>query len=123
MTRYQMSLDYTLNPGWMAPFIEGLHEGRAVARACTDCARVSFPPLKTCLCGGREGLWRVLSGRAEFVTRTTGSDGDFALAQFEGASGLATLRLADMPVAASHGQLRPATGPVPQLILGPERTT
>ena len=122
MIAYHLSLDYTLQPGWLAPFVDGLRTGRAVARACTDCARVSFPPLKTCACGCNSGTWQTLSGHAEIHTRTTGSDGDFALVRFDGASGLATVRLADMPPGATGGTLAPATSDLPQLILGRERT-
>lgn len=122
MIAYNLSLEYTLQPGWMAPFIDGLREARAVARVCANCARISFVPLRTCLCGGTSGTWKTLSGHAEIHTRTTGSDGDFALVRFKGASGLATVRLADMPPEATLGILVPATGDLPQLILGPERT-
>lgn len=122
MTAFHLSLDYTLQPGWMAPFIEGLREGRVVARACTACARVSFPPLKSCPCGCRDGTWHTLSGHAGIKARTIGSDGDFALVRFDGASGLATLRLANLPPEATRGTLAPAMDALPQLILGPEKT-
>lgn len=123
MIPFTLSLEYTLHSGWMAPFVEGLQAGKAVARACSECAHVSFPPLKTCACGSTRAAWQTLSGRADITARTTGADGDFALARFEGASGLATVRLADMPPDATRGTLTPATGALPQLILSPVRTT
>ena len=90
MITYHLSLDYDLKAGWLAPFVAGLTRGEAMARACTDCGRVSFPPLRTCLCGSRRAEWVRLSARARVVTQTLGPDGAFALVQFEGADGLAT---------------------------------
>ena len=43
MITYHLSLDYDLKAGWLAPFVAGLTRGEAMARACTDCGRVSFP--------------------------------------------------------------------------------
>lgn len=116
MISHQLSLDYTLAPGWMSPFIDGLLDGRAVASKCSACARVSFPPQRTCVCGARESVWIKLSGKAEIVFRTTGADGDFALVQFEGADTKTVARL-DGFGAARSGQIAAPEGDLPQIIL------
>ncbi len=119
MIPYRLSLDYTLHPGWLEPFVEGLRAGQAVARRCADCGRVSFPPVRICDCGSVDGEWVALSGRAIIRARTTGADGDFALVQFVGADTSAVVRLLDMPEGATEGQLAASDHDLPQLCLGP----
>ena len=121
MTSYRLALDYSLPAGWLAPYLDGLREGRAMGWACASGGTVSFPPLRAGSGGPADGAWVRLSGRATILARTSGSDGDFALAAFEGAKGAATVRLVDLPEAASEGTLLPGTGPMPQLCLGPLR--
>lgn len=117
MTRYTLTLDYDLKAGWLAPFVEGLAQGQAVARACGGCKRVSFPPLRSCgVCGSQDGEWVNLSGRAQIQVRTQGADGDFALVKFEGACGFSAVALKDVSSGAgtaahitTDGQIMPAT--------------
>lgn len=129
MTNFSLTLDYDLKAGWLAPFVEGLTKGQAVARRCASCGRVSFPPLRTCSCGSQEGDWVTLSGRAVLKARTRGADGDFGLVAFEGAEGLASVVLdglegpegLDGPVdPRSDLVLRLSTQGTPRLILSPE---
>ncbi len=117
MISYQLQLDYALHPGWMAPFVEGLRDGQAVARSCGVCSRVSFPPVRICDCGEADGTWTTLTGTAEVTLRTTGSDGQFALVRFEGADTSSVVRLQDN--VEGHGALRASEGDVPKMILGP----
>ena len=117
MIEHQLTLSYRLAPGWMAPFVEGLRQGHAMGRRCQACARVSFPPLRTCPCGGTEADWIRLSGAAKILFRTDGTDGAFGLVRFEGADTNAVCQLEIGPD--ETGQLRPSDGP-PQLRLGPK---
>ena len=121
MIAHHLTLDYTLAPGWMAPFVEGLQAGKAMARRCEACQAVSFPPLRVCPCGGREASWVALSGRADILFRATGRDGDFALVRFEGASTNTTLALVDMGPKARRGVLLRSYGPLPALRLTSDR--
>lgn len=106
MITYHLSLEYDLKAGWLAPFVDALTRGEAMARACADCERVSFPPLRTCLCGSRRADWVKLSARAQVVTQTRGPDGAFALVQFEGADGLTTCAIDE--AADSSGPSKPS---------------
>lgn len=119
MIAHDLTLHYALAPGWMAPFVDGLLQGRAMARHCGACGAASFPPRRTCACGHGEGNWVALPGTASILFRTQGRDGDFALARFDGADGSAVTRLQDMPPDRGRGRIRAAPGPLPQLILGP----
>ncbi|MEM8881524.1 MAG: hypothetical protein AAGC82_13105 [Pseudomonadota bacterium] len=119
MIPYRMELDYALRPGWLGPFLVGLCDGEAVARKCRDCAAVSYPPLRMCRCGGRNGDWVRLSGRAEVICRTGGADGAFALARFDGADGMAVVQLQDFPEEARVGQLAIADPDLPCISLVP----
>jgi len=93
---HQLTLDYSLAPGWLAPFIEGLRIGKARGRKCETCAKVSFPPLRVCPCGGRTNEWVTLSGTARIDLRTHGTDGAFGFVQFDGADTRATVALVDV---------------------------
>ena len=117
MISHQMSLDYTLSPGWQAPFVQGLFAGQAKARKCGACAAISFPPVRICDCGGTDAAWHSLTGTAKILFRTTGTDGDFALVQFDGADTQSVVRLQDVPNECQHGQLMPAPENTPQMIL------
>lgn len=119
MIPYRMMLDYALPTGWMTPFFDALATGEALARQCTQCAEVSFPPLRACPCGGTEGEWIALSGRAEVLHRTDGADGAFALARFDGATRMATVRLSGFDADARHGQLAAPDQGAPHLCLVP----
>lgn len=119
MIPYQMRLDYTLRFGWLAPFFDALDKGDALGRRCTACEAVSYPPLRVCPCGERDGEWVRLSGRAEVLWRTTGADGAFALARFLGAARMATVRLNGFTEGTRFGQLTTADQELPHLCLVP----
>ena len=119
MIDHQMTLDYTLAPGTLAPFVEGLQMGVAMSRRCGGCDRVSFPPLRVCSCGAATGDWLQLSGVAKVIWRTDGADGSFALAQFEGADTQSVVALHNIDKGAETGCLHGPMGDLPQMILGP----
>lgn len=119
MIAHAVTLHHALHPGWLAPHVEAIMSGQALGRRCAACARVSFPPLRVCPCGSAEGAWQPLSGAARIVWRTTGADGDFALASFEGAAALATVRLVRMPEGATRGRIEAPPGSLPQICLAP----
>jgi len=112
-----MTLDYTLNPGWMAPFVDGLKAGQAMARCCEGCHATSFPPLRSCECGAVDGSWVTLSGSADILYRTTGADGEFGLVHFDGATTKTTVRLVDMAADDTRGWLLASEGNLPALQL------
>ncbi|MEM7193201.1 MAG: hypothetical protein AAF405_10155 [Pseudomonadota bacterium] len=119
MISHRLTLDYTLAPGWMAPFVEGLLEGIAMARRCVACGRKSFVPVRICQCGEFGAEWVQLDGTAEILFRTEGADGAFGLVAFAGAETNAVARLMGIPEGESRGQLVAAEGPLPALTLGP----
>ncbi|MDA8586683.1 zinc ribbon domain-containing protein [Rhodobacteraceae bacterium] len=120
MIDHRLVLDYHLPPGWMAPFVEGLAQGQTIARRCEDCARTSFPPLRSCPCGASAGAWVELDGTAQIIHRTDGQDGSFALVLFDGAATHSVVRLDNLAPDQNIGRLAKSTGPLPQIILGPE---
>jgi hypothetical protein len=122
MIPHRLTLDYTLQPGWLAPFVEGLQSGQAVARRCDACGRVSFPPQRTCDCGRQSGDWTTLLGTAEIRFRTSGADGDFALAAFTGAQSLTVARVEGLSPDETLGRLRASQTGAPMIILGPMTT-
>lgn len=97
MVTLPLTLDYTLPSGWLKPWVDAVFEGRALARRCAACHRVSFAPLRQCDCGERDGVWIELPGTAQIHFRTEGVDGSFALARFDGADTLATAILKNVP--------------------------
>jgi uncharacterized OB-fold protein len=113
-----LTFDYTLSPGWLAPYLDGLREGRAVAARCDGCGRVSLPPERSCGCGASQSQFVTLAGSATIFSRTSGTDGDFALVRFDGADGLSVARL-DGWTDETTGRLIASTSERPALILGP----
>lgn len=103
----------------MKPFVDGLIAGRAVALKCTSCAHVSYPPQRTCTCSDVSGDWITLSGDADIIFRTTGSDGDFGLVQFDGADTQAVVRLEMFSADSQRGQIAKSEGGLPKMILEP----
>ena len=104
--KHQLSLEYNLSEGWLAAWVEGLRTGEALASHCSACDTRYFPPLRVCAdCRARSDGWVTLSGRAKVIGRTNGRDGDFVLAQFEGAKGAAVMRASRLPKDAIFGQL------------------
>lgn len=116
MIPHHLALDYTLHPGWMAPFVDGLQKGLAMARRCDACATTTFPPQRICDCGGTQASWITLNGHAAITFRTAGADGPFALARFDGADTSAVVRLHDLPLNETRGTLH-TSGTA--LVLGP----
>lgn len=116
MVPYTLSLDYTLHPGWMAPFVEGLQAGLAVARRCAACGQTAFPPQRLCACGEGDGVWMTLAGDANITFRTEGADGAFALVVFDGADTAAVVRLSGLAADQTRGTLQAS---VTGLTLGP----
>lgn len=119
MISHALALDYALQPGWMAPFIQGLQTGAAIARQCGECGSKSFPPQRTCVCGGTKATWVALPGTATIQCRTTGSDGDFALVQFDGAETSAVVRLQGVAPGQTRGRFQVSQGALPKMIIGP----
>ncbi|WDR02887.1 zinc ribbon domain-containing protein [Devosia algicola] len=121
MISYELTLPYSLAPGWLAPYVEGLQKGRAMGRSCTKCGTVSFPPQRRCQCGNPDAKWVRLSGKASIELRTDGSDGAFGLVQFEGAANRAVTRLEGFSPDQSTGQLIVPPTDVPALVLAPSK--
>lgn len=112
-----LTLEYTLGEGFLAPYLEGLRAGKALAGRCAGCGRVALPPAPTCLCGARRVEMQALSGLATILWRSTGSDGDAALVRFEGADTSALARLEGFR-AQARGRI--AADPEAGLVLVPE---
>jgi uncharacterized protein len=117
--RFDLTLPYDLAEGWYAPWLAGLRKGKAVAAQCNACGSVSFPPLRTCSCGGRDNDWITLDGTAGIVWRCNGTDGAFALVRFDGADTRAVVRLQGIGADVTKGRLVPAVGERPAVLLGP----
>ena len=119
--KLSLNLDYTLGEGWLAPWVEALREGRALASSCSECGSAYFPPVRHCPnSGALSDGWQPLSGRATILFRTAGADGDFALAAFDGAQGAAIVRAERLPQDATRGSLQAIPDGQPTLILGSE---
>lgn len=102
----QVTLDYTITLGQLAPYAKALQEGRALASACNNCEFTAFPPRVVCTqCESNDFTWKKLSGGAQILERTAGTDREFALVQFSGADTRTVVRLHDIPVHASIGRL------------------
>lgn len=116
-----LSLDYTIGEGWMLPWVEGLRQGKAVASACSQCNQAQFPPTRLCPnCHIRSDGWKELGGGAAVLFRTTGADGDFALARFDGSEGAVVVRAESLPENATRGHLNAVDEGSPSLSLVPE---
>jgi uncharacterized OB-fold protein len=92
--RFALSLDVTAGEGFLAPYLDGLRRGEAIAGHCAACGRTALPPEPRCRCGASPSEMRRLSGKAAILWRTTGTDGDAALVRFDGADTLSVARLA-----------------------------
>ena len=116
-----VTLDYALGEGWLKPWLDGLREGKAVASTCPSCGEAQFPPLRTCPdCRIPSDGWRTLPGGATILFRTTGTDGDFAMARFDGARGAAIARAGALPEGATRAVLAACPDDPPLMSLGPE---
>ncbi len=120
----RVALDYTLGEGWLAPWLDGLRAGKAVASTCSACGEVRFPPLRVCpACRVPSDGWRSLSGGATVLFRTQGTDGDIVLARFDGATGAAIARAEALPEGATRAVLAPCPDEPPILALTAEPET
>lgn len=95
--KHQLTLEYDLGEGTLAPFLDALSRGVAKATQCAHCNRVTFPPERTCACGHNESKpadpdWITLSGEGDVVQCTTGVGGCFALVRFDGADNCGVCR-------------------------------
>lgn len=115
----RLTLDYTLGEGFLAPYLDGLRAGRAIAGRCATCGRTSLPPEPTCPCGARTSQPIPLTGEATVHWRTTGTDGDVALVRFDGADTLSLARLENF-TDETRGHIIPA--PHAALVLSPKAT-
>lgn len=119
----RLELDYALGYGWLSPWLDGLREGKAVASTCSACGDAHFPPLRACPnCHAPSDGWRTLNGGATILFRTDGTDGDFALARFDGASAAAVVRAQALSSGTTRARLAPCPEdpPVPVIIAEPE---
>ena len=114
---YQLTLDYQLQAGWLEPYVQGLQQGNAIARCCSACKKTSFPPIRVCACHHTTGDWINLSGEAHIVHRCEGSEGHFALVQFDGADTQTVVRLDAMENNAVTGYLQQAPANTAELVL------
>lgn len=120
----RVELDYTLNEGWLAPWLEGLRQGQAVGSHCLTCRRVQFPPLRVCPdCATPSDAWQTLTGAATLLFRTDGMDGSFALVHFDGASRAVVARADVLPPGAARCHLAACPDDPPILALKPEPLT
>jgi uncharacterized OB-fold protein len=119
MNSREVHLSYSLAAGWLAPYVEALYQGRALARACRSCRHASFPPLYSCGCPSPAPYWQDLSGRADILFRTDGLDGHFALARFASSTTMAVVRLVGLSDDDHEGKLIAPIDGSPALLLGP----
>jgi uncharacterized protein len=112
-----LTLDYTLGEGFLAPYLDGLRSGTAMASRCTACGCVALPPAPVCDCGARDPAMVALAGTATILWRTTGTDGDVALVRFDGADSNALARL-DGFTRETRGRIAPSAEAA--LVLTPE---
>ncbi len=117
MIPLDLTLNYTLQPGWLGPFVDALQQGRALAHECLGCGSVSFPPLKVCDCGSDRQRWTELSGRATVRFFSDGTDGRFGLVRFDGAATDTVARLDGISAAGRRGALVAAGANYPAIVL------
>jgi hypothetical protein len=119
MSSREVHLSYNLAAGWLAPYVDALYQGRALARACMSCKHTSFPPVYNCGCPNPAPCWLELSGRADILFRTDGLDGHYSLVRFASATTLTVVRLAGLSENDHVGKLIAPLEGSPALILGP----
>tara|TARA_R110002094_G_scaffold2426_3_gene9997 strand:+ start:1740 stop:2111 length:372 start_codon:yes stop_codon:yes gene_type:complete len=120
----RVMLDYSLGEGWLARWLDGLRDGKAVASTCATCDETQFPPLRVCpTCRQRSDGWRTLGGGATVQFRTNGSDGDIAMVRFDGASNACIARAEALPQGATRCALATSPDDRPFLALKAESET
>ena len=102
---HRLVLDYTVTPGRLAPWLDGLRSGTAVGLTCQSCDWVSFPPQRRCPCGAVADTWVTLPGTGTIVHRADGPEDTFALVRFDGVATLSTVRLQNPTARGTHGRL------------------
>jgi uncharacterized OB-fold protein len=106
--------------GWLEPYLAGLRLGQAIAGHCTDCGRVSLPPEAVCpVCRLPVTALVTLPGTATLIARTTGTEGDVALVQFDGATTASVAALRGF-TNQTLGRIVATPADRPHLILMPE---
>ena len=71
-TTIELTLRYRHALGDLAPHLEGLSAGRAVASTCAACGRTWFPPRPGCCSRPGSLRWRTLAGTGTVVAGTSG---------------------------------------------------
>ena len=71
-TPIELTLRYTHSLGGLAPYFEGLTDGRAVAAHCTACERTWFPPRLGCCSTAGAVRWTTLAGTGRIMAGTNG---------------------------------------------------
>lgn len=117
---HRLVLDYSLTAGRLEPWIAALRHGKATGLSCSDCGKVSFPPVRRCTCGSTQSKWVELVGTASIVERSDGDGSSFALAKFDGADTVATVRLQDPENNTDHRCLAAVPDGPPALVLVPD---
>ncbi|MEX3011504.1 zinc ribbon domain-containing protein [Hoeflea sp. TYP-13] len=120
--KHRLTLEYTLGAGALEPYLNGLREGKSIARQCRRCDRVTFPPERACGCQSSDNLagsygWKQLAGTAALVHRTDGSGGSFALVRFDGADNQAVCRIANPVMEGEHARLLAVHDGAPGLLI------
>ena len=109
----ELSLRYDHGLGDLAPYFDALGQGQAMARRCTACGHVWFPPHAVCPKDAQPCEWLELDGTGTVVSATqtrsrlpftkTEQDHIFALVSMDGADNAAFGRLAANAENASPG--------------------
>ena len=115
----KLELTYNLSFGVMSKWLTELTKGQALALKCLNCNNVSFPPQKVCGCGSKISCWIKLSGVAKILSKTSGQDGSYAIAKFEGCSSSSVVRLKNFKEYETKGKLTPSSMSNPSIILTP----
>ena len=68
----EVTLRYAHALGGLAPYLEGLTAGRAVASVCAACGRTWFPPRLGCCSRSGPARWTTLAGTGRVVAGTSG---------------------------------------------------
>ena len=68
----EIALRYAHSLGGLAPYLEGLAAGRAIASSCPVCRRTWFPPRPGCCSHRGPARWTSLAGTGRIVAGTTG---------------------------------------------------
>ena len=120
--KLDLHLEYVLAEGAIAPHLDGLRRGVAIAAECVASGRTTFPPDRRCGSGSdsdtERGLrWRELPGAARIIHRTDGPAGSFALAQFDGADNCAVCRIVNSEEQGDMARLEPSSGDKPAICI------